>query len=930
MIRIDHISFEFAAPDEAFAHKLYADWDGFCRRCFEQVVEECYAFYDKDKVLHEIERLDLDLGGIPEEYFYREFPRRLKEELLKALPAWKVRTEEDEEKNYTSRQDNLLFFLEHGYPNPEWADCDFNPVKEMEWLLSQSVARHALFIKRMVFLCLNKEYVLRRLLWQTDNIAIHLKVYAAALTEPTAGLQEKRRFLALVLEEKSDISLYFIHEAGSDEELHDMASLLDSPSVRQIMQTEMKEHAELDLPPYWHYLYEWLVRYYPFNGLAIFGDKEEFIRHLHHKLLTFIRKRNESPYLSKTELTAGFLLEVFGPAYYIDVLNAIYSLQPHHADGSPVYDGYFNRELYRVFIQLSLLRLPGIEEKKDAGEQTNLKLTTAERAYNMETVLALSETTENDGTCTAQSVFEEWQRRRISDSTVVRTLLKERWNTVEGFTTWLADTSVPTERRRRLMQTAITENVQKWTALLRKLPKEGNTLDTIAKEIPASIWLQGIAKASFYQASVLSRITDRIERQASGFPFLIAGSISLASALSKAMLLYMQDTETLERTLTEKEIMEKFLGLLCLIYTGKADCYNETGWRKLSNQIVMDIGNNEVNRQEQETAEKLSNSGMDDILFRHTVESLLRNRPEELLLYICNSVSQGMLSVNQWAEWLEADDWRYLATSLSLSMAEQLRQISDILGLDNRMRRLAWGLYIVTKYKKEEWRYNSSEDNIRPFVQVVFSLQGKSDAGIEEIVQKIKIEMNINEETIMEMKEVPEVMLISNAGLCLLAPWFVRLFSMLGYLDEEKKKFKDTASKVRAVFLLQYVTYGEEQEYREPELAFNRLLTALPLHVPLPKRLALDDTERQVADSMMAGVKANWSQMGGTSIKGFRLSFIARNGTLEQQEERWLLAVENKTHDILLESIPWSFKQIRLPWLKKHVQVAWREKQVFE
>ena len=58
------------------------------------------------------------------------------------------------------------------------------------------------------------------------------------------------------------------------------------------------------------------------------------------------------------ELTVNFLLEVFGPDYYRDVLNAIYDLQPHYADGSPVYDGYLNRELYRIFLQLSLLRLP--------------------------------------------------------------------------------------------------------------------------------------------------------------------------------------------------------------------------------------------------------------------------------------------------------------------------------------------------------------------------------------------------------------------------------------------------------------------------------------------------------------------------------------------------------------------------------------------
>ena len=153
-----------------------------------------------------------------------------------------------------------------------------------------------------------------------------------------------------------------------------------------------------------------------------------------------------------------------------------------------------------------------------------------------------------------------------------------------------------------------------------------------------------------------------------------------------------------------------------------------------------------------------------------------------------------------------------------------------------------------------------------------------------------------------------EYIQIPNSGLCLFSPRLVRLFAMLGYLDEEKKKLKDTASKVRAV---------------------NRLLSGLSRHVPLPKRLSLTEEEKQTADSMVSGVKANWPQLRGTSVKGFRQSFIARNGTLEQQEEWWSLTVERKTHDILLESVPWSYRQIRLPWLKKYIKVIWNEKQEF-
>ncbi|WP_291528282.1 contractile injection system tape measure protein [Bacteroides sp. UBA939] len=825
MILIDHISFEFTAPDEVFAHRLYADWDDFCHRCFEQVVEECCTTYDKEKVLYEIERLELNLGNIPEEEFHSEFPRRLREELLKALSSLNIRTADEVEKSAASRRDNLLFFLEHGFPKPEWTDGDFNPSIEAEWLLSQSTTIYMPFIQNATLLCLGREHALRRLLWQTDNVEMHLRIYTTALAEPSAGLQEKHRFLALILEEKPGIAVRFIHKVGSDEELHSMTVLLDSPTVRQLMQTEMKEHAEVDLPPYWHYLYEWLIQYYPFNGLAMFGGKAEFIRHLHHRLLTFIRKRSDSPYLSKVELTLDFLLEVFGHTYYKDVLNDIYELQASQPDGSPVYDGYFNRELYRIFMQLSLLRQPAIMKQKATGEKVE-----------------------------SQILFEE------------------RWNTTEGFTAWLEDSSEPAERKRELLQTAVTENTQEWMALLRKtVPKEGIP-DAVTDNLPVSVLQQGMAKVSFYQASVLSRTIERIEQNADAFPFLTASGIPLSSALSKALLLYMQDADTLERTLTEREIIEKFLAFLYHIYTGQTDYHNETGWKQLSEEIIPKPEQQEDSGQEEQEVAKIR-------------------------------------------------------ASLPLYTAELLRQVTEVLRLDEEEQRLAWSTYMATGKKEEEWSYSSPEEKIRLFVQTVVSLQGQGESEVEETVRRVKAELKIQEDVMPVIDKVPEFFLVGNAGLCLFTPWFIRLFGMLGYLDEERNSLKNTTLKIRAVFLLQYVVYGEEREYRETELVFNRLLTGLSRHIPLPKYLPLTDEEKQTADSMVTSIKAYWSQMNGTSVEGFRQSFIARNGTLEQQEEQWSLSVEKKTHDILLNSVSWSFRKIRLPWLKKYIQVVWNEKQ---
>ena len=153
---------------------------------------------------------------------------------------------------------------------------------------------------------------------------------------------------------------------------------------------------------------------------------------------------------------------------------------------------------------------------------------------------------------------------------------------------------------------------------------------------------------------------------------------------------------------------------------------------------------------------------------------------------------------------------------------------------------------------------------------------------------------------------------------------------MLDLLSEDRKNLKDMDARIRAIFILQRLVTAEQREYKESDLAFNRLLVACPFNVPLPKSLELTDKEIETVESMLAGVKANWPKMANTSVGGFQRSFIERDGQLEQQEGKWVLTVENKAYDILLDSLPWSYKMIRLPWLKKPISVSWRDKEEFD
>lgn len=1559
MIRIEHLSLDLTAPDEEFARRLYTDWDAFCRDCVEQVLDKCLSPYDRDRTLHEIESLDLDLGNIAEEDFYREFPKRLREELLKSIPQWNSRDAKADGRN-------LLHYLEYGHPLAEWADTDCNMEADLEWLSGQPDLISLPIIKQLAQLCLRREHALRRLSWQTTDEHILLQVFSLALTEPSAGNKEKRRLLALLLEVNPDVPVRFVRETDDDGRLQDLSVLLDTLSVRQLIQIETKEHAEVDLPPYWHYLYEWLIRYYPYNGIAVFGGKEEFIRHLHHRLLTFIHKRNGTSYLSKTELTVSFLLEVFGHTYYKDVLNAIFLLQPHNPDGSPVYDSYFSLELYRTFVRLSLLRLPeegqegfvankkqkkegtreiqwltepetitallkdtqtddrekytlllsfvqshpetlvlwlqseglkspellstlaklankfivdhllaslsfavweqvakteshiktykseifwlkdvpdgtlhtalqksilvwisqkhynlpeeesirrlllafyyelngtvdkgttdngtgyghekdmeklsaailsesrqplhvhvdieelarilkdpvrgdaykrmlwtmlvreqpeeiirwiqatyakddtllsllaelsddatvnrllatysltawealdyirnylerhkdgitrlkGIAESQwasalrrvalllpasggreqtddikdllrliyrevtgggnheestvdalareleEAGCQTvshvshekekirdehhedlrelrrmmcapNLSETVKRRItarywdiskenpieavsllqeqgmleevleqtgrYAWETILyrilrrtaglekaaalmplflwlAAHETVlssywaDNNHSLRAElllvavgigeggqdkplksevhlllaslfredslpiiwkqlvqdttagaldaehaftlsyaaldgessdlpSLYQEWLHEHEDTSNALQTLFEHQWSTAAGFAEWVSDTSVPISIKREMLREAVYEKPQEWLRLLRVLPHESRSLAFLDTLMSAQDLLHAMATADFYQATVLSRIVERLRGRSTGLPgSLTRYTSSLDIFLRRALLAYLQNKETSGRILSEKEVAGVFLSYLRLAATGKVA--DETEWRRLAEtitdsqdkadglsqaallQILMtpsvthtalrqaldhlmdkypeelrtwlegEAGKDDIARMaeimdniqishwvdsltqapgfvhpdalrrlaswlqqrmssgqlatalflyvrepgwkaftpEQMEAyffsqfsmaadgllppEALTDDSMPEDTRKRLLRSYLRLRPEKLLAFIRESVLRNIRSLEKWLEWMDGMEWMYMAASLSLAKAELLRQVMDSLSLTKEERKEGLATYILYS-DTEEWSYDTPQETVRDFIGMLPFLQETDSGKKAEALHRVETELDLPEAETPVEKEQAEVVMAGNAGLCLLAPWFVRLFAMLGYLDEERKMFRNTASKVRAVFLLQYIAYGEERKWREAELTFNRLLTALPGNVPLPRSVHLTDEERQTADSMVAGVKANWLQMSGTSVEGFRRSFLIREGRLEKEDERWLLTVEDKAYDVLLETIPWGFRQIRLPWLKKYVQVRWHEKQVF-
>jgi hypothetical protein len=50
---------------------------------------------------------------------------------------------------------------------------------------------------------------------------------------------------------------------------------------------------------------------------------------------------------------------------------------------------------------------------------------------------------------------------------------------------------------------------------------------------------------------------------------------------------------------------------------------------------------------------------------------------------------------------------------------------------------------------------------------------------------------------------------------------------------------------------------------------------------------------------------------------------LLRSGLLTAEAGGWLLRVERRTHDIILERFPWPWGWVRLPWMDHVLRVEW-------
>ena len=161
---------------------------------------------------------------------------------------------------------------------------------------------------------------------------------------------------------------------------------------------------------------------------------------------------------------------------------------------------------------------------------------------------------------------------------------------------------------------------------------------------------------------------------------------------------------------------------------------------------------------------------------------------------------------------------------------------------------------------------------------------------------------------------------VANAGLVILWPFLERFYKALGLVQTQS--FKNLESAERAVLILQYLVDGSI-DISEPNLPLNKVLCGFNPFEPVPTAFEPTEPEQTECETLLSAVIQHWSSLKNTSIAGLRQLFLQRAGILRVRDGCWLLQVEQAAQDVLLDSIPWSIRVVKLPWMEGIVYVEW-------
>lgn len=309
----------------------------------------------------------------------------------------------------------------------------------------------------------------------------------------------------------------------------------------------------------------------------------------------------------------------------------------------------------------------------------------------------------------------------------------------------------------------------------------------------------------------------------------------------------------------------------------------------------------------------------------------LNDAAKQMVISLFKELQETKTQLLQWAEIGKTDDSRFNESTRTLEVIHDvlLRHAPDIINVQDFVETIALVLDAVIKEIAPDWREDRRQIAQAAFNKLKSYAEGASlTASIAyATTDALAIENNPSHQssnslpshTAVETDAEPRY-IIHHSGVMLLAPFFKKFFDACGLLDGSEWKHKD--AQYQAVHLLKYLTTGAKKT-AEYSLMLEKLICGIAVEEPIPLEVNLQAYQLDEARALLAAAIDHWQVLKNTSIDGLRETFLKRDGLITRKNDAWLLQVERKTLDVLLDSIPWGYSSVILPWNDYLIHVEW-------
>ena len=154
----------------------------------------------------------------------------------------------------------------------------------------------------------------------------------------------------------------------------------------------------------------------------------------------------------------------------------------------------------------------------------------------------------------------------------------------------------------------------------------------------------------------------------------------------------------------------------------------------------------------------------------------------------------------------------------------------------------------------------------------------------------------------------------------LLWPFLPALFQNRGLTDADG--VLPIAARHRAAALLDHLATGARTA-DETRLVLPKLLAGLDLDAIHEPGTPIEAAEAAACADLLAAVVDQAPAFARAGVAGLRALFLVRPGLLTTRDGHWLLRVERRDHDILLDRLPWPIGWVKLPWMPLPLQIEW-------